>query len=61
MLESYTEIESHITKAIAALNTRKNAKLRAIAREFEVPRERLRSRYHGPHLNQRYEDCILDV
>ena len=47
MPESYTEIESRITKAIDTLNTRKNAKLRAIAREFEVPRERLRSRYHG--------------
>ena len=47
MPESYTEIEIRITKAIDALNTRKNAKLRAIARGFEVLRERLRSRYHG--------------
>ena len=47
MPESYTIIENRISKAIDALNSRKNAKLSAIAREFNVPRERLRSRVKG--------------
>ena len=47
MPESYTIIENRIAKAIDALNSRKNAKLSAIAREFNVPRGRLRSRVKG--------------
>ena len=47
MAEAYTIIENRISKAIDALNSRKNAKLSAIAREFNVPRESLRSRFKG--------------
>lgn len=47
MAESYNQIELRITKAIEALNTCEKPSLCAIAKEFDVPRERLRSRHNG--------------
>ena len=41
---SYQVIEKRITDAIDVLNTRENAKIKPIAREFNVPYDRLRNR-----------------
>ena len=61
MPESYTIIENHIAKAIEALNSRKNAKLSTIAREFNVLEEDFVLGSKGCHLKRKYEDCIIDV
>ena len=47
MDQSYSAVESRIQDAINALNTRTNAKVKAIAREFKVPYDRLRNRLAG--------------
>lgn len=47
MDQSYAAIELRIQNAIDAINTRKNAKHSAIAREFHVPYDRLRNRLAG--------------
>lgn len=44
MDQSYSAVKSRIQDAINVLNTRTNAKVKAIAREFEVPYNRLRNR-----------------
>ena len=43
----YRAIESRIIEAINAINTRKNTKIAKIAREFDVPYDRLRNRLYG--------------
>ena len=47
MNQSYAATESRIHDAIDAINTRQNAKVKAIAREFDVPYKRLRNRLAG--------------
>ena len=47
MDQSYAAVEKRIKDAINAINTRKNAKHKAIAREFQVPYDRLRNRLSG--------------
>lgn len=47
MTESYQAIEVRIEQTIDAINTRKNVNKAAIAREFRVPLQRLRSRLQG--------------
>ena len=44
MDQSYSAVESRIQDAIDALNTRTNAKVKTITREFNVPYNRLRNR-----------------
>ena len=50
MASTYIAIENRIKKAINALNTRQNPSQTEIAREFDVPLRRLRSRLadHSP-------------
>lgn len=59
MAESYQAIEDWIDQAFEALRTRKTAKRNAIAREFRVPVQRLRSMAGHPKV--KYEDFISDV
>ena len=47
MNQSYLVIESRIQEAIDAFNTRNNAKIVDVAKEFHVPYYRLRSRLQG--------------
>ena len=47
MPDTYRDVEKRIVKAVDAYNTRKNAKRSVIAREFNVPYERLRARLDG--------------
>ena len=43
----YRAIESRITEAINVINTRKNTKIAKIAREFDIPYDRLRNRLYN--------------
>ena len=47
MDQSYNAVEGRIQEAIDAIRTRQNTSRRAIAKEFHVPEERLRSRLNG--------------
>lgn len=47
MKDSYSAIESRIQQACEAAKQRKNAKIAALAREFDVPPSRLRARLQG--------------
>ena len=60
MDQSYAAIGLRIGLAIDAIHTRKNVKVKAIAREFGVPYNRLRNRLAGTHLDLTYEAFILD-
>ena len=46
MDQLYRAIESRIIEAINAINTRKNTKIAKIAREFDMPYDRLRNRLY---------------
>lgn len=47
MPDTYHDIESRITDAIIELDIRENPNVAAVARQFEVPATRLRSRWKG--------------
>ena len=47
MDQSYNAVEGRIQEAIDAIRTRQNTSRRVIAKEFDVPEERLRSRLNG--------------
>lgn len=47
MPENYAEVEKRVSKAVEAIQTRKNVCRSKIAREFRVPVQRLRSRLAG--------------
>ena len=47
MSDLYVEVEARITEAIDSISDEENVTLTALAKDFEVPYQRLQSRFNG--------------